>query len=191
MDTVRAAVALITDKPVAESDHLAAASVLLVQRQAHPHDPWSGHWALPGGRIEATDPNSRFTSQRESQEECGFLNGDLFGGLALPVALAGRAVGASLPVAPYYWHCGGEQPQLTLQQAEIARAWWMPLQHFLTISKHYLAHLAPRLMQPLPYIMCLDTPLWGFTYGVLRDWVVSLGVALPLPATVQEVPSRD
>jgi len=35
------------------------AEVLLIERARHEGDPWSGHMAFPGGRVEPVDPDSR------------------------------------------------------------------------------------------------------------------------------------
>ena len=45
--------------------------VLLVKRVENSRDPWSGDWALPGGRMEPEDSDLRATSVRETLEETG------------------------------------------------------------------------------------------------------------------------
>jgi len=45
--------------------------VLVVKRVESSIDPWSGDWALPGGRMESTDPDLRATAIRETFEETG------------------------------------------------------------------------------------------------------------------------
>ncbi len=46
-------------------------AVLVVKRAESSKDPWSGDWALPGGRMEPTDPDLRATAIRETLEETG------------------------------------------------------------------------------------------------------------------------
>ena len=46
-------------------------SLLFIQRVSHDRDPWSGHIAFPGGRIEESDQTSRAAAERETQEEIG------------------------------------------------------------------------------------------------------------------------
>ena len=48
-----------------------SAEVLLIERAHHPDDPWSGHMAFPGGRMEAGDDSTRTTAARETLEEVG------------------------------------------------------------------------------------------------------------------------
>lgn len=45
--------------------------LLLIHRVAHDRDPWSGHLAFPGGRIEKLDASSRLAAERETREEVG------------------------------------------------------------------------------------------------------------------------
>jgi len=67
----QAAVALIL------RDHEGEAEVLMIKRAEHPHDPWSGQLALPGGRVDAGDRDLKETVVRETGEEVGIdLDGD-------------------------------------------------------------------------------------------------------------------
>ena len=62
----RAAVAMVL-RPAAGG----ASEVLLIERAEKPGDPWSGHMAFPGGRLDPSDPDPRFTAERETFEEVG------------------------------------------------------------------------------------------------------------------------
>src|SRR5689334_10241192 len=61
----RAAVAMVL---APEEDDL---RVLMIKRAEHPHDPWSGHMALPGGRHDLGDGDLAETAIRETAEEVG------------------------------------------------------------------------------------------------------------------------
>src|ERR1041384_1718421 len=89
----RAAVALIrTRGPDPE--------VLLLRRATHPTGPWSGHFALPGGRWEPGDADLLQTCMRETFEKTGLRlePGQLVA--ALPMAIAGGHMGRPMDVAP-------------------------------------------------------------------------------------------
>ena len=45
--------------------------ILLIKREERFRDPWSGQMALPGGRMEAGDPDLMATAMRETREETG------------------------------------------------------------------------------------------------------------------------
>ena len=57
-----AAVAAITDRN---------RRLLVVKRSEKEGDPWSGHWALPGGRWQEGDEDLGATLRREVLEETG------------------------------------------------------------------------------------------------------------------------
>src|SRR5262245_23913673 len=46
-------------------------SVLFIERAQHPGDPWSGHMAFPGGRVDPGDARPRDAAERETLEEVG------------------------------------------------------------------------------------------------------------------------
>ena len=52
--------------------------LLMIKRSEHDGDPWSGHVACPGGRMEAGDHDLTQTAMRETWEETG-LKVDLTG----------------------------------------------------------------------------------------------------------------
>lgn len=66
----RAAVALIYRR-----DANGGYELFFIQRAHRDGDPWSGHMAFPGGRLESADTSSRNTAMRETLEETGL---DLF-----------------------------------------------------------------------------------------------------------------
>ena len=45
--------------------------VLFIERAQRSGDPWSGHMAFPGGRVETSDASARLAAQRETHEEVG------------------------------------------------------------------------------------------------------------------------
>ena len=64
----RAAVALLLRARGPQLDQIDA---LFIQRARSPRDPWSGHMALPGGKVEQSDPSPRDAAARETLEEVG------------------------------------------------------------------------------------------------------------------------
>ncbi|MDP6779326.1 MAG: CoA pyrophosphatase, partial [Candidatus Latescibacteria bacterium] len=51
-----AAVSLVLHEPTGEPE------LLYMERTAHGEDPWSGHIAFPGGRVEDQDPDLKHTA---------------------------------------------------------------------------------------------------------------------------------
>lgn len=54
-------------------------SLLLIERVSHDRDPWSGHIAFPGGRIEVDDGSTQAAAERETREEVGLDLGQASG----------------------------------------------------------------------------------------------------------------
>lgn len=98
--------------------HASVAAVLLprgellfIRRAEHPGDPWSGHIAFPGGRLEPHDDGPRGAAVRETAEEIGLdlRPADYLGALAPLQAITGMG----LVVHPFVWSLGHE-PELRL-----------------------------------------------------------------------------
>src|SRR5450432_668562 len=81
--------------------HVPAGSVLLIRRSERDDDPWSGHWALPGGRRDPEDQDLLRTALRELEEECGIRLSREQMEAALPPVLARRREPPYLLVAPF------------------------------------------------------------------------------------------
>ena len=45
--------------------------LLFIERASRDGDPWSGHMAFPGGRVDDTDLGPRAAAERETLEEVG------------------------------------------------------------------------------------------------------------------------
>src|SRR5215213_6986099 len=123
----RAAVALVL-REGSEGPEL-----LVIKRSEAEHDHWSGHLALPGGRVEPEDENLLATAARETFEEVGLDLGA--GGEALARLGTIKPVSPSAPrvsvtpfvfVAPPGYRAGGGSKELLLSE-EVAAAFWVPV----------------------------------------------------------------
>lgn len=156
--------------------------VCLIRRAEHEPDCWSGHMALPGGRVDADDPSIRAAAIRETREEVGLRldRAPYLGALeTMPVSAAGQPTGMSL--SSFVFHLGDMLERFTLSD-EVAEAFWVPLQYLLDPSN---AARRPTLRDGVP----LDRPavvyqghhIWGLTYRVLTLFFeqMQLGIARP------------
>lgn len=140
---------------------------LLLRRATNPVDPWSGHFALPGGRREAGDRDLLATVIRETLEETGLRLSVEQMVAALPWARAGGREHDTL-VAPFLFEIR-EVPELSLDASEIAESHWLPLRYLADPANHDLAVMVPRLPEMrFPCIRVGTGAIWGFTYGVLK-----------------------
>lgn len=179
-EAVRAAVAIVLAG--AEDDlHLC-----VIRRAEHPLDPWSGHMALPGGRVDPGDPSARAAAERETLEEVGLALGDAqwLGPLSdMPIRMGGS--GRSMVLSPFVYHLG---PQLAPFAAnhEVAEALWLPLGHLwdpANASRLEWERNGTKLLYPA--IRVGEHAIWGITFRVLT--LFSDVVDLPLPH-LEEIP---
>ena len=143
---------------------------LLVRRAANPKDPWSGHFALPGGRREAGDKDILETCLRETWEECGVALSPSHLVRPLPLAIAGEHMGRPMGVAPFLFELDA-RPPLRLDAAEIAEAHWLPQSYLRDPANRLMAAMSamhPHLSFPCIKVAESTGAIWGFTYGVLE-----------------------
>ncbi len=157
---IEAAVAtIITSQPIPE--------VLVLKRKTNPNDPWSGHYAFPGGRRDDEDPSLLATCIRETYEECGIQLSASNLIKQYPVRRAGNHLNQAVPVTTFLFELT-EQPAITLQTSEISCHEWLELEY---ISDK--ANITRRAMSPrCPHVLfpCLPATagfVWGFTYETL------------------------
>ncbi len=144
---------------------------LLLRRATNPQDPWSGHFALPGGRRDLGDKDLLATCVREAFEECGISLKPWHLVQELPLATAGGWLGRPLVVASFLFEVE-EKPPLFLQDEEIAAFHWLTLSYLRDPANRTDAALSgshPEIL--FPCIRVGQGAIWGFTYGVLRSFL--------------------
>lgn len=141
-------------------------AVLLIRRAQRADDPWSGQWALPGGRSHPEDADLLATAMRETAEEIG-LTLDRHAWTALPVTTAGAHRGMPVPVAPFHRRLDEFSRDLTLDTREIASVRWLELAVLTDRTQRRHGPLPGGGDQPWDYLLVDGHPLWGFTWRVL------------------------
>jgi 8-oxo-dGTP pyrophosphatase MutT (NUDIX family) len=120
-----AAIAL-TLRPSADGEP----ELLMIRRAEVEGDPWSGHIACPGGRMDPGDADLAHTAMRETLEETG-----------VDLARDGRILGALDDVAPRTpalpplvirpFVAVVSRDSVITESDEVAEAFWVPLAAFL------------------------------------------------------------
>lgn len=141
--------------------------VLVLKRRANPKDPWSGHYAFPGGRREDGDPSLLATCIRETYEECGIQlsTGQLV--KQYPVRQAGNHLNKPIPVTTYLFELP-EQPAVRLQASEISCHEWLDLDYVAdkeNIIRRPMSSRCPDVL--FPCIPATAGFVWGFTFEML------------------------
>jgi 8-oxo-dGTP pyrophosphatase MutT (NUDIX family) len=154
--------------------------VLLIERARRAGDPWSGHMAFPGGRVERGDSHLREAAERETLEEVGI---DLAGSEVLGRLddLEGRraAEARGLVISAFVYHVA-DPPELAINH-EVQEAFWVPLAWLHDRARH-VEHPWPAVGARLPGILVGEPGrhvVWGLTYRFLEVFFDVVGRPLP------------
>lgn len=175
-DRIHAAVALVLRQRPASPVEL-----LLIKRAEHPRDPWSGHMALPGGRMEPQDPHLLATAVRETREETGVVlpareedvtAGD-FLGLLPRIAPSSRNI-PRVAVVPHVFATGPDT-EARAASHEVERIRWVPLEALSDpVVQHSIEIQLPGGLRRFPGYRFADDVVWGLTYRILTDFMERL-----------------
>jgi 8-oxo-dGTP pyrophosphatase MutT (NUDIX family) len=165
-----AAIALVL-RPTAQGEP----ELLMIKRAEHDQDPWSGHIACPGGRMEPGDRDLEQTAIRETWEETGVdltRDGRILGTLddisprtpALP----------PLIIRPFV---AVVKPDVTIvESAEVAEAFWVPLAAVRETAAWGRAFVTVRGMgeREVDVFRHGEHTVWGLTHRALQQFLERL-----------------
>ena len=149
--------------------------LLMIKRAEAERDPWSGHVACPGGRMEPGDHDLEQTAIRETWEETG-----------VDLAKDGRILGAlddispRTPVLPPIIvrpFIAVVKPEVDLvQSSEVAEAFWVPLAAMRERASWGTALVAVRGHgeREVAVFRHGTYTVWGLTERVLRQFLLYL-----------------
>ncbi|MDX1587368.1 MAG: CoA pyrophosphatase [Oleiphilaceae bacterium] len=164
----RAAVALIY-RPTEEG----GMELLFIQRSHREGDPWSGHMAFPGGRLERWDHSSRHTAMRETREETGL---DLFRYGRYQARLSDlltrqHSRWRPMVVTPHVFEWTG--PEVLSFNHEVQRRVWVPLSYLADPANQSTMRWSTRLGElKMPCCRYQGYCIWGLSYSMLRELLV-------------------
>jgi 8-oxo-dGTP pyrophosphatase MutT (NUDIX family) len=150
--------------------------LLMIKRAEHESDPWSGHIALPGGRMDPRDRDLEQTAIRETWEETGIdvaRDGYVLGRLD---DLAPRTpVLPPLVIRPYV--AVVPSTVTIVANPEVAEAFWVPLAALRERASWGLGLVDIRGMgaREVDVFRHQQHTVWGLTERVLRDLMSRMG----------------
>ena len=147
--------------------------VLFIRRAEHDGDPWSGHIALPGGRVDPGDATAEAAARREALEEVGvdLRHARLLGMLDQVVSpdLAPRIV-----VSPFVYVMD-DVPDVVPDPREVAGCYWFTLDRLMGSEGRGKFSFTFRQREVLLPRLDLDgARIWGMTLRVVDDLVTRL-----------------
>jgi len=169
---LRAAVAIIfLVQPDAEL------RLVFIKRSVNHNDPWSGHMAFPGGRLEPKDRAIIAAAYRETDEEIGLdlaSNGQIVGRLDDVQAMA-RGKEFPMIISPFVFFVTTEPA--FLKSDEIVEIHCIPLLFFgETHNMSTLTYTVNGSSIQLPCYRYNDRIIWGLTYRMLQNLFQVIGV---------------
>lgn len=177
----RAAVAMVLRERAGVGTRGRSPEVLFIERARHDGDPWSGHMAFPGGRVDVADLHEQAAAERETREEVGLdlSRAHLIGRLDdLPGRGAAKERGLVISGHVYVWE--GDAP-LVPDSREVEQAFWFPLAD-LHVPERHVPHTYPGAEIDFPGILVGEPGrhvVWGLTYRFLETFFGIVGRPLP------------
>ncbi len=146
---------------------------LLIRRAELERDPWSGHIAFPGGRVELSDADLLHTAQRELEEETGLLIArDSYMGRLDDLHPRSQHL-PSIAVTPFVAWLESRVP--IQESVELAGHFWVPLPDLASPA------LRSSLLRQQPYPRQFETieiagvTVWGMTLSIIDNFLQRLG----------------
>jgi 8-oxo-dGTP pyrophosphatase MutT (NUDIX family) len=143
--------------------------LLMIKRAEAAGDPWSGHVACPGGRMEAGDHDLAQTAMRETWEETGIDLGRIGRLLGTLDDLAPRTpVSPPILVRPFVAAAPTEIE--IVQSAEVSAAFWVPISSLDSETAWSTGKVSVRgVERDVSTFTHGEYMVWGLTERVLRQ----------------------
>jgi 8-oxo-dGTP pyrophosphatase MutT (NUDIX family) len=152
--------------------------LLMIRRAEYENDPWSGHIACPGGRMDPTDRDVEHTVVRETWEETGIdlmRDGRILGTLdditprtpALPPLVIRPFVAIVRPDVPL------------IESEEVAEVFWVPLSAIRETAQWGRAFVPIRGLgeREVDVFRHGEYTVWGLTHRALAQFLELLADA--------------
>ena len=146
--------------------------LLLLKRETRVSDPWSGHMAFPGGRMNDSDKEMINTAKREVMEETGInlAKCELLGILdELPPG------NRTVTVTPFVFF-DIEKSEVKIETKEIADFVWAPLSYFANKknAEIFRAQTGGTLREFVSFPFLGKYVVWGMTLRIIDDFLAKI-----------------
>jgi 8-oxo-dGTP pyrophosphatase MutT (NUDIX family) len=166
----RSAVAMIL------SEGEAGLRILMIKRAERDGDPWSGHMAFPGGRMESVDRHGYDVAVRETEEEIGLglTSEDPCIGRLSEIMTHPQLRRRPMVVSPYVFRLDRHvsfQPNY-----EVAEVVWIPMDYLLDLSnRERMVWNRGSVEIPLSCYMYNGYRIWGLSLMMIDELLEMLG----------------
>jgi 8-oxo-dGTP pyrophosphatase MutT (NUDIX family) len=144
--------------------------ILMIKRAEREGDPWSGHMAFPGGRMDKTDDHGYAVAVRETEEEVGLvLDADVpcIGRLSDINARPHKGL-FGMVVSPFVFRL--EREVAFAPNYEVAEVVWVPLEFLLdTDNREEMVWEYKGVRIPMPCYFYGRRRIWGLSLMMLDE----------------------
>jgi len=144
--------------------------ILMIKRAEREGDPWSGHMAFPGGRMDRTDAHGYAVAVRETEEEVGLALGpaDQCIGRLTDINARPHKGAFGMAVSPFVFRL--EREVCFAPNHEVAEVVWVPLEFLLdTDNRKEMVWEYKGIKIPMPCYMYRGRRIWGLSLMMLDE----------------------
>ena len=149
--------------------------IAMIKRVLNPADPWSGHYAFPGGKVES-DESHKQAALRETCEEINLLvSEDSYLGAFYSFQLKVEGKPIDFAISSHLSVLSGDLPELAPQPSEVDQAYWFTMKELL--NPHHRVHEKFEVFSGNIFRPCIKFDghtIWGISYYILRELVEQL-----------------
>lgn len=144
--------------------------ILMIRRAERRGDPWSGHMAFPGGRMDPHDAHGFAVALRETEEEIGLRLGPrepCIGRLS-EISARPRPGALGMVVTPFVFRL--ERQVNFVTNHEVAEVVWVPLEFLLDAANRremIWEYRGARI--PVPCYFYEGRRIWGLSLMMLHE----------------------
>ena len=144
--------------------------ILMIKRAEREGDPWSGHMAFPGGRMDKGDANGIAVAVRETEEEVGLTlapDSECIGRLSDLNARPHKGT-FGMAISPYVFRLDRDVD--FVPNYEVAETIWVPLE-FLTDTgnRQEMVWEYRGVEVPVPCYRYNGRQIWGLSLMMLEE----------------------
>jgi 8-oxo-dGTP pyrophosphatase MutT (NUDIX family) len=144
--------------------------ILMIKRAEREGDPWSGHMAFPGGRMDKADAHGFAVAVRETEEEVGLTlgEGDQCIGRLSDIITRPKRGPFGMAVTPFVFRL--ERKVAFTPNEEVAEVVWVPLEFLLdSDNREKMVWKYKGVKMPLPCYMYEGRRIWGLSLMMLDE----------------------